>query len=642
MVMGLGLSQMKWEWVGLSQEYVRLICIYLIVGNIGGALIMVAVMQLQLWWDPPKYTAASINDPAASGASAASGAAMRSASEGSTAASSKDGDECEEQPEIDVDEAGWLDVLAKELWPNISEWIKKLVKDQIQPKIEESLPSVLAGSLQFAEPSLGKAAPDFGPLVVQERHESGAIELELGIKMLSDITVGIKAMGVYIGVEQFRISGTLTVLFWPPMDKPPFFGGLEIFFSNPPDVFIHFHGAARIAEFPGLRGVVRGIIANAIAQAVVLPRRIAMDLNEDDDVDVIDLRSPNPLAVLSFTLYSGNGLVAADWSLLGGSSSDPFVIASLGCTTWASPVALKTLNPVWGQPGKGVTTEFMVHSEKQLMQLQVFDADIVGMSDLIGQLKDVDVDRLTSAPEVTLRLQPGDVAERGLGAGQLKVSARMMRLSRDRGQTRRPKDLSSGFLAVKLLEVRGLPEDVKYPLKVCLSCGSRKVTSGASSPKPPMTVKNMSILKQLCCSLHDKGYSTEDIMEITQLDKTTVQTTLLAHSQGGMTRTQSNILKKEIKQAMAISAATNPQFNDCIQLLIADPLLPSDPIESVSLDLLDKTMKVVASVQIPVNGLLTAPNLTLRGPFRLTLKDSLVRDGASPELVGSITMRWLR
>merc|ERR1719379_628521 len=105
-------------------------------------------------------------------------------------------------------------------------------------------------------------------------------------------------MGIPLGISKFFLKGDMAVLLTPPMSKPPFFGGIQIYFPNPPDIGVSFEGAARMVNVPGLRGSVRSAISNAVAGVCVLPRRIVVDMDEEDSVDSIDLAHPEPILVL--------------------------------------------------------------------------------------------------------------------------------------------------------------------------------------------------------------------------------------------------------------------------------------------------------------------------------------------------------
>jgi len=141
--------------------------------------------------------------------------------------------------------------------------------------------------------------------------------MQIGIDFKSGLDVELTAMGIPIGITDFFLKGDLVCLFTPPMTQPPFFGGVQVYFPNPPDIGLNFVGAAKVTEIPGLRGAVRGAIDGAVGGVCVLPRRIAVDMNEEDDVDIIDLTYPEPIGILRFTLWSGAKLVASDVSIFG-------------------------------------------------------------------------------------------------------------------------------------------------------------------------------------------------------------------------------------------------------------------------------------------------------------------------------------
>ena len=65
----------------------------------------------------------------------------------------------------------------------------------------------------------------------------------------------------------------------------PFFAGVTVFFVDPPELDMDFTGAADFVDLPVLRQVVRSTILDAVRGLAVLPARIAVDLNPDDDTD---------------------------------------------------------------------------------------------------------------------------------------------------------------------------------------------------------------------------------------------------------------------------------------------------------------------------------------------------------------------
>merc|ERR1711971_12703 len=104
------------------------------------------------------------------------------------------------------------------------------------------------------------------------------------------------------GISRISIEGTLSLVFRPESLHPPFFGGLEIYFINPPVLDLQFYGAGRLADAPTVRPIVRSTIEALVASILVLPNRYAIDLDEQDSVDIADLQHGDPHFVLRLTV----------------------------------------------------------------------------------------------------------------------------------------------------------------------------------------------------------------------------------------------------------------------------------------------------------------------------------------------------
>ena len=105
------------------------------------------------------------------------------------------------------------------------------------------------------------------------------------------MTCSFSVFEVPIGVKRLSISGQLNVLFHPVSPKPPFFAGVTVFFVDPPELDMDFTGAADFVDLPVIHSVVRSTILEAVRGIAVLPARIAVDLNEDDDMDQVRLKA---------------------------------------------------------------------------------------------------------------------------------------------------------------------------------------------------------------------------------------------------------------------------------------------------------------------------------------------------------------
>jgi len=551
-----------------------------------------------------------------------------------------------------------LNGLIKILWPRIGKFVEDMLQNSIEPSINASLPSMF--QVKFTKVSLGESSPMLGPLWV-EHNDNGAIEFHMCLNMQTDLDVELTVARMLVGVNSFTLKGEMVVLMDPPMDKPPFFGGLQVYFPNPPEISLSFVGAAKVVDVPMLRSAVRSAIDGAVAGVCVLPRRIAVDMNEDDEVDLIDLTYPEPIGILRVTLYSAENLIAADRNFWGGTpTSDPYVVASLGIKSWKSPTVMKTLDPVWGE-GEGLTFDFPVHDDCQELSVKVFDYDFASADDLIGVATKQDVKTLIGRKgkqQLALLQENGDA-----GAGSLNISASFLQLAHKKPATPLPPLCpSQAHLSVKVFTVTGLQSGAEYPFKVRIqvvkpavgsnsiasqsdsykSNGSKKILKKSKSMTPAGTEGTVLVeeltnashpkeqkelaeaLRGVALHLHEKMDSTKEIAEI--LDVSEKQVELFFEAQGEDKKAL-KAHEEAIKEKMNIQ---HPRFDEVVQMLL--PAEACEEASVVEIAVLDKRQKIVGTATIQMQQLQQAEDL--EGPFRC-------QDTENVEVVAKAMLRWL-
>ncbi|CAJ1439227.1 unnamed protein product, partial [Effrenium voratum] len=477
------------------------------------------------------------------------------------------------------EECQWLHSLLLILWPRIDRFLKVVVEEQVIPEIDKALPKMLKGAVSFPKVHLGQAVPHFRDICLKERSD-GAIMLKVNIELASDMDVQIKAMKVPLGVRHLSLSGELNVRFHPVATAPPFFAGVGAFFIEPPKLDMDFTGAADFVDMPLIRDVVHSTIMGILNAQVVLPARIAIDLNQDDDTDQADLNFPEPLGVLRVLLRRGKDLRAADVGFTGGRSSDPYVVMEVGQARWQSPVVEKSLNPVWEHHN---VADFLVYEQRQKLHFRVFDKDQYSADDLIGAAHSV-------LPPFMEAMSPKDfeipLDYQGEGAGSLGVSARWLGVA-----SRPPKAISSAVargpsqlvLAVKLLGVTDLPKSHKPPFTVRVevpNCGVQMISRKSTPPSniKPVAQEVADIARRLSRSKH----STEQICEITGLEPHAVKLAV-AHSSPDFAEAR--------RESMAEMSITHPEFNQVLHLPL--PWTETVAKATVSLKLIDRTEKPI-------------------------------------------------
>eukprot|EP01062_Namystynia_karyoxenos_P024194 TRINITY_DN19405_c0_g1_i1.p1 TRINITY_DN19405_c0_g1~~TRINITY_DN19405_c0_g1_i1.p1 ORF type:complete len:1390 (+),score=491.81 TRINITY_DN19405_c0_g1_i1:73-4170(+) len=519
----------------------------------------------------------------------------------------------------------WLNTMLVALWPHINEYTKEIMKSTVEPAIHEAVGST---NFSFTRISLGDSPPSLGPIKT-DRCEGG-LEMHIGITYHSEVDVLLKMPLCSVGVRDVRFVGTLSVFLRPLLCEPPFIGGVEICFVNPPQIDLDFLGVGNVADMPGVAGKIRSAIDQGVAGACVLPNRIAVPLAPlSPEVDLAVMRCPRPSGVLRITVRSASNLEAADTGI-GGKSSDPYVRVRVGATTWKGPVVKKTLNPEWKQKN---TATFIVYSKEQFVEFDVFDWDSASVDDHLGGVRSMPVEWLTQQPScVELQLtRPGAVLE-----GRLRIEYQWMMLEEvpEIGCDGEP---HSGCLAaIKVDEVQGMPGDVfKDPFRIRVRAtgaggaamleGEHVVGPGTADPAESAGGGEaaMEQVRKLAVS----GQSTESIAETVDLDQDLVKECLAV---GSDVKKQQAWTVKATACLQKRMAARNPHFHN-----IGYHVMPGEG-GFVELELIDSEDTVIARIKRSVAAAPGVPALDA-GPFQFKL-----HGGQHAELTASIRLYLLR
>jgi len=416
---------------------------------------------------------------------------------------------------------------------------------------------------------------------------------------------------------------------------PPFFASLQLFFPNPPEIGLTFGSAAVVVEkISGLRNMIRSAINSSIAEICVLPQRIAVDMNEFDTHDIIDLTYPDPVGVLRFTLLSGTEIESLSKSFFHHRSSkaNPCVMATFGIKTWVSPIVRKSSNPQWG----GLGADFVVHDHDQVLSLRVFDSDSSQDQDLLGYANPVDVHELTEkGPESTLTLELLKPDSSGTN-GMVTFSTHFLRPATEWNEG----GSDMALLSVKLITVRGLDLTAQYPFKLGVQVldAATQAAHGVVVETTSKASRTLSLswltepLKRSCLQLSQLGHTPQVIADVLGVDVSQVEDCMTEDT----LKPPSSTITKEDKRANKDTKETQkarlgvkyPLFEEILHLLI--PICKST--HRVKLTLLDKKGKSLGETSVSMQSVFECQNLKLYGPFYLN---------PNVEVVGSIRLRWL-
>lgn len=320
-----------------------------------------------------------------------------------------------------VEELEWIKPLLDKLWPKIDSALHKIMKETVEPKIQDKLPFALKG-LTFKKFTLGKTTPCVGPITIwdapclKEDQEHRGLELHIQVELKSknlDVELAIGALTA--GVKECTIKGTLVVRLDPLLDHSPILGGLVIYFLDPPLLDMDFTQLASMAELElSERGLTR-IFEKLIANRLVLPNVwFRPFLQNEDIVDTATLRDPKPVGVLRVTVIEGSRLYGNDFHLFSKATSDPYVRVRLADDEWQSCKREETCNPKWLTDPETIGCEqispdeiqhdFLVYDVGQTIRIEVFDWNQIVEHVLIGRTAAITVQDALSRSRKPMQL----------------------------------------------------------------------------------------------------------------------------------------------------------------------------------------------------------------------------------------------
>lgn len=487
-------------------------------------------------------------------------------------------------------EVKWLNDVIWMLWPRVEAYVQDLMQEVVAPLINRSLPTPFKGTLSFQSVSLGDTRPHVGPIQSRERGED-TIVVDATVNFDLKLDFSLSVLGAKVGVRRAAFSGVVTVVFRPIIERPPFFGGLEIYFANPPEIALDFTGVANAADTIGLKGTIRSSIQRVVNRFLVLPARIAVDIDQTGgEVDVVDLKFPSPMAILRLSLKSAQ--------LIGdGSSPHPFVLIQLGQNVWNSSTAKRTSSPEWGEQD---TTDFLIYDQEQVLSVQMYDEAFLGSSDLVGEARGVPLSTFTKGEDILLPLEL-----RGAPCGTVTLAAQWLELEKGLGD-----DSPQILLEAKLLHVKGLSDHLKPPFHIVMSSNGERVESSRSRPRTGRDWAGPSY-RQIVFKLAELGVKPKAISEA--MDYTEEVVDAMVKYEGEADETKKEQTRRALFDGLQKRrAVAEPLWGEVISLSLERSQLE---LLSVTLKLLDQNDREIGSARVTFNEILASPGCEKNGPF---------------------------
>ena len=308
--------------------------------------------------------------------------------------------------------ADWINLILTILWPHLGQAVEGILRNEIQPKIEQLLDQHDLNGFQFKQINFGKKAPKL-TAVRSYTYSNNNLEfiLDLDIDYDGDLDFGISMKDIDASVSDVTFTASARLIFKPLIGDIPLIGGIQFYLTNSPTFDFDLGGIAAVLDLPIVKGILRDVIKDQIDDFLILPSKISIPITAD--VSLEEIIMPTPAGVIMINAIGAKNLPKEDVL----SESDPYAIIQLGINK-ANKVKTKKIsgndNPVWDDT-------FYMSVEiptAENLTMTVYDKDDVTEDDKLGQVQlDLVQTVANSVTESWMPLQGGD----GKGAVHVKL-----------------------------------------------------------------------------------------------------------------------------------------------------------------------------------------------------------------------------
>ncbi|XP_074514237.1 extended synaptotagmin-3 [Sebastes fasciatus] len=280
----------------------------------------------------------------------------------------------------DVEKVDWLNKILQQAWPFFGMFMEKLLKENIQPAIRLSSPSLK--TFTFSKIHFGHIPLRItGMKVYTHEVDQREVVLDMTISYEGDVDIDADVnSAITAGVKGLKLQGMMRVILEPLIGQIPLVGGVTYFFMRRPTLQINWTGATNLLDTPAFSSLSEETIMDIIASLMVLPNRMCVPLV--DQVKVDQMRFPLPRGVVRVHLLEARDLVAKDTYMMGlvKGKSDPYATLRVGNRHFKSKTVKENLHPTWNE-----VYEFVVHEAPgQELEVELYDED-TDKDDVLGQ-----------------------------------------------------------------------------------------------------------------------------------------------------------------------------------------------------------------------------------------------------------------
>lgn len=276
----------------------------------------------------------------------------------------------------------WLNKLLSKLWPFVAEAATMVIKESVEPLLEEYRPPGIT-SLKFSKLSLGNVAPKIEGIRVQSLTK-GQIIMDVDLRWGGDpsIILAVEAAlvaSIPIQLKDLKVFTIARVIFQLAEEIPCISAVVVALLAEPKpriDYTLKAVGGS-LTALPGISDMIDDTVNTIVTDMLQWPHRIVVPLG-GIPVDISDLEL-KPHGSLKVTIVKATDL--KNMEMIG--KSDPYVVLYIRpLFKVKTKVINNNLNPVWDQAFELIAED----KETQSLILEVFDEDI-GQDKRLGIVK---------------------------------------------------------------------------------------------------------------------------------------------------------------------------------------------------------------------------------------------------------------
>eukprot|EP00931_Biecheleriopsis_adriatica_P094424 TRINITY_DN68082_c0_g1_i1.p1 TRINITY_DN68082_c0_g1~~TRINITY_DN68082_c0_g1_i1.p1 ORF type:complete len:594 (-),score=121.89 TRINITY_DN68082_c0_g1_i1:42-1823(-) len=315
----------------------------------------------------------------------------------------------------------WINHALKNMWPQFEQAVRTVIDNKIMPKVrEKALKNDKIKDIKFAKYRLGGEPPKV--LQIHTTHlDQGRCKVRAHVIYESDMHVELQIDAaiigsVHVGIKDTKIDGEMIFILSPYEEDSPDVGSLSLYFVEVPKIDFDFAGHADFLTKLGIDDLVIKTMTQELQKKLVLPNILTVNIGlKDFKVFPPVFEKPTPIGLLQLRLTKGAKLSEAAKTSLESNMTNhkkpgfltrakrtfeglfEYVDNKLGESMGKDMkeyLEFRVGETIWNPKLEGhfgETFEFPVHEVEQQLHIQVWDRDLIGEDDVMGQAAPIDL-----------------------------------------------------------------------------------------------------------------------------------------------------------------------------------------------------------------------------------------------------------